>query len=181
MRGKLRILKRQLPLLIIWAVLSSLIWSWIFMLVTEPDARHKLVIAVDAAVSDVTELAVSLESSMEGDIQRIKVYPFTYAMMDSSTLEKADLLILSAEGINTYLDWLAPLPAAIASDQALSVMGIAYGLPLKNPLVLRHLSGDAGAWYVCLGQKSIHAGRADGQGSEALPYLTLLSSGASVD
>ena len=181
MRSKLRIFKRQLPLLIIWAVLSTLIWSWIFMLATEPNARYRLVIAVDGAVTDATNLAASLEKFKHGDIQRVKVYPFSYAMMDSSTLEKADLLILPFGDMNTYLDWLAPLPDNLASEHSGRINGIAYGLPLKSTLVLQHLSGNADDWFVCLGQKSVHAGFEPGQDTEALSYLTRMSSAVSAE
>ena len=55
-----------LPALILWAMISVLLWGSVFVRITDTDRAHKITLCVDAAVPGETELALLLEEKAEG-------------------------------------------------------------------------------------------------------------------
>ena len=108
--NKLRKLISLIPLMIVWLMACVLFWGWIFTMITDTSPVHKIVLCADVSAINVKELSLRLESEMPENIYMVKVYPFSYAMFDSDTLRKADLLIVREQDIDMYKDWFAPLP-----------------------------------------------------------------------
>ena len=160
--GKIKKLASQLPLLVVWALLSVILWGWIFTLVTSPSAQNKLTIAVDGTVRDSTAWAVEMEKIGAEQISRCMVYPFSYALMSTQTLENADLLIISEEDLPEKLDWLACIPEAFLSEDVtfFESEGIKYGILIENAarsaLEKQVLLDEAQSYYLCFGKQSVH-------------------------
>ena len=107
---KFRKLISLIPLMIVWLMACVIFWGWIFTMITDTSPAHKIVLCADVSVINEKELSLLLESEMPENIYMVKVHSFSYAMFDSDTLRKADLLIVREQDIDKYKDWFAPLP-----------------------------------------------------------------------
>lgn len=156
------------PGLILWGMFSMLLWCWVFSLITDTAPEKKISLYIDGTVSRSVELAAVLEENLPEGIRMVRVHPFTYAMMDSESIRRADLFILPEQDIGVYREWLAPLPDAFGSDwQSLLVRD-------SVPLGIRVYDSEAGlcaagscisysesgfpdqVWYLCFGNQSLH-------------------------
>lgn len=151
-----------LPLMILWLMLSVILWGFVFTRLTDTDARHKIVVCVDAQVSGSTELAVELEKEKDAALRMIQVRPFSYAMLDSSVLRQADLYIIPLSDAETYADWLTPLPEEMSDQPELLLReGVAWGIKIYDAALAR---GSADAYigygpedyYLFFGKSSLH-------------------------
>lgn len=71
-----------ITLLILWLAASGLVWGWVYSLLTETDAAHKLCVYADGTLTRATELSVRLEEGQPAQIRMVKVRPFSYSMFD---------------------------------------------------------------------------------------------------
>ena len=158
---------RLVPMLAAWAVLGAFFWGFIYIRVTDTDAAHKIVVCADAPVPGAAELEETLDRACAGSIRMTKVRPFTYAMMDSSVLRGADLLIVRESNMPVYLDWFAPCPASVAPrDGGWPADGVRYGVLLYSPgqqntalsrwIGLSDGDADGERFYLCFGKQSLH-------------------------
>ena len=145
---------------------SAVLWSWIFTFLTDAPRERKIVLFADMKDFRWHDLACALEANAPEGIRFVQVHPFTWAMMDSSALEQADLYILTAAQAEEYARFLAPLPASLPpSLTALRPEDGTEGLLLCDPA-----SGTAAAaeflaygehpeerWYLFFGAASLHA------------------------
>ncbi len=161
--SRLRQFTRQIPLLIIWLMASALLWSFVFMRITDADPAHKIVVFADAEVSGSEDLAAELFDLRRGGIHTVQVHPFTYAMLNSAQLANADLYIIPESDMPAYLEWFAPCPddfrqaAYVNPDD-----GCRYGLLLRDPAdpdtrlsQYIHFAPDE-RYYLCFGKNSLH-------------------------
>ena len=107
---KIRKVFSLLPALVAWFMFSVLVWGFVFTRITDTSPARKITLFVDAQVPGATALAVRLEEHLGGNVKMVKVHPFTYAMLDGEQLKAADLFIIRADHMETYGDWLTPLP-----------------------------------------------------------------------
>ncbi len=157
--SKIRKFFSLIPALILWLMLSVLVWGFVFTRITDTDAAHKITLFIDTQVTDATGLAVKLEEGLGGNIKMVKVHPFTYAMLDGEQLKAADLFIIRADHMETYGDWLTPLPEEIREGDAWGVRaydaetqaGIAADFINYRPLGEPELD-----YYLCFGNRSRH-------------------------
>ena len=118
-----------IPLLILWLMLSIILWGFVFNLITDAPPREKITLCVDAETPGAVELAVLLEEKLNGQVRMVKVRPFEYAMFDSGTLTGADLFIVPASHAETYQEWFCPLPAELKNqDLILEIGGVPFGV-----------------------------------------------------
>ena len=109
----------MVPALLLWAMLSIFLWSFVFNFLTDVPASEKLVLFIDAPLTEETRLAVQLEDVADEHIQMVQVRSFDYAMMSSHEIENADLYIIGESAIADYADWFAPLPEALRTGTLL--------------------------------------------------------------
>ena len=165
--GKFRRFLSLIPALVLWLMLSVLVWGFVFTRITDTAPARKLTLFIDTQVTDATALAVRLEEAISGNIRMVKVHPFTYAMLDGEQLKAADLFIIRADHMEIYGDWLTPLPEemwgsgteyvrdgaawGILAFDAEKKTGIASGcinyLPPGEPEY---------GYYLCFGSQSLH-------------------------
>ncbi len=154
------------PLLLLWSMLSVLIWSFVFNILTDAPRAEKLVIYANTDVTHGELLADRLEQPEAGvrgpdsPVRMVRIYPFAHALMDSAELRGADLYLMTAADAETYREWLAPLPGRLAdrpAEELLTLDGETVGVRLWQP-------GDPGgslnetfafagpqAFYLCFG------------------------------
>ena len=92
----------QLHRFMLWALLSTVFWAWIFTLVTDTVPEKKVTVYVLTEECRSTELALQLEETKPEGIKMIKVHPFSYAMFDDGELLSADLYVVSAPEVEEY-------------------------------------------------------------------------------
>ena len=63
--GKIRKFFSLVPVLVLWLMLSVLVWGFVFTRITDTDPAHKITLFVDSEVTDATGLAVKLEESLD--------------------------------------------------------------------------------------------------------------------
>lgn len=119
------------PALLLWAVFSVLVWGSVFVRITDAPRENKITLYADAQMPGDTALSVALEEEKADGIRLVQARPFSYAMFDGGPLETADLLIVPASHVDTYRDWLGPLPEEMAAlGECLLRDGEAWGLKI---------------------------------------------------
>ena len=174
-----------IPMMILWAMACVIGWSWVFTFLTDTDAAHKVTLFVDAEVPGETELASALEKNLPEGIRMVKVHPFSYALMDDSELRAADLYILRESQMETYRDWLRPLPKNMPyAETALRMDGAAWGLPaylcdescvaVAGSCIRYSMPGkEKEAFYLCFGKHSLHMAGNEGAVDDAAVTVAL--------
>lgn len=173
-----------LPLMVMWLVLSVLVWGWIFNLLTDTKPENKLTLFIDAQVENATDLAVAMEGQLTGDVRMAKVHPFTYAMMSADALQTADLYIARASMLAEYGDWVRPLPEELCSaGETIEHGGEQVGLLFRRagedgPLsayVTYDMPGAAPEdYYLFVGAGSCHAGDGESVDDQAVAMALYL-------
>ena len=125
---KIRRFFDALPALVLWAMLSIFLWSFVFNFLTDVPAAEKVVLFIDAPLTNETQLAVKLEEAAGESIKMVQVRSFAYAMMGSEEIENADLYIIGESGIAEYADWFAPLPQELCAGTLLERDGQPMGV-----------------------------------------------------
>ena len=152
----------QILLLILWLMLSVLLWGFVFSRITETTPAKKITLCVDAQTPKAVNLAVEMEKSAPEGIRMVKVHPFTYAMLSSDTLINADLFIVRASDMAQYLDWFRPLPDSLASDPGCwerdgTKWGVpAYSADSKQGIAADCIEYEEEDYYLVCGRKSLH-------------------------
>jgi len=168
---KRKLLFDLIPLMILWLMLSVFLWGWIFTFLTNTKAENKIVLFVDAALTETTALALRMEEYGAEGIEMVKVYPFTYAMMDDMELSAADLYIVPASAAEAYQVWFRPLPERFAGQgETLTLENGSSGVRVYDAKTGQgpaeaYIEYQAEDYYLFFGQKSVHvkenAGAAD--------------------
>ena len=189
--GFLRKALRLLPGLLLWALISILFWTWIFNFLTDTDRRYKVTVFVNMHLLRDQDLAIALEEELPAGIRIVQVHSFDYALMDSTSLETADLYIMTERQAREHPEWLCPLPASLAaSADTLMLEGNAIGLLLgtagenahlpdssENPAsaYLNYAEAPGEPWYLCFGQGGYHLSFLEnGKDDAALPIALRL-------
>ena len=134
----MRILKNiwsQLHRFLLWALLSSVFWAWIFGMVTNTAPQHKVVLYADVEECRDRELTLKLEEEKPESIRMIKVHPFSYAMFDDGELQSSDLYVVSASKAEQYLESFAPLDEGnrdFGDRELYRVEGVSYGVKIYD-------------------------------------------------
>lgn len=165
----LKRLFRLLPHLLLWLLASALFWSWIFNFFTDTDREHKITLFVGMQSLQDRALAVALEEDLPDGIRMVQVHPFDYALMDSASLETADLYIMTEAQAREHRDWLCPLPEGLdPSPGTLELGGETVGLRIYaadgDPVpaagvaasFLHYMEAPADDWFLCFGRGGYH-------------------------
>ena len=165
----MRKLKRffdTVPALLLWAMLSIFLWSFVFNLLTDVPAAEKVVLFIDAPLTNETQLAVALEEAAADSIQMVQVRSFSYAMMGSEEIENADLYIIGESTIADYGDWFAPLPEELQPGALLEKDGQPIGVKVWDAATGEGLAPEIIGYtfpgkvvedhYLLVGRNSLH-------------------------
>ena len=186
--SKIRKTLSLLPFLFLWALMSVLLWSFVFVRLTDTDPAHKVTLFIDARVPDPTELSARLEEELPPELKLVQARPFSYALMNSDSLRGADLYVMPAAQAQEYREWIGPLPAELAGEPGCLIMdGAAFGVPLSRPegdpaaasqIIYSREGEEKAPYYLFFGAASRHTpgreGAVDGAAlSVARCFLTL--------
>ena len=142
---------RLLPALLTWALLSVMVWGWIFSILTDAPAEKKLIVYIDAPVNRGRELAGKLEESFPRSlIQFIEVRSFSYSMMGDSPASDGDIFIIPSENSDEYADWFSGEPGELFASAGESAPLSAYVRYAENTDYLLFYSAS-----------SVHTGELD--------------------
>ncbi len=104
----------SVPKYLLWIVLSTLFWLWIFTIITDTSAEKKIVLYADAAAVADPGLSVELEKSMPEGIKMIRARSFSYLMFNEAASVDADIYIIREDDIEENIENFAPMDAAWA-------------------------------------------------------------------
>ncbi|MBR6705740.1 MAG: hypothetical protein IKI84_03545 [Clostridia bacterium] len=171
--------KRVLSLMtrmVLWSLLSALIWNFIVNLLTDVPPRDKVTIyisSVDTALRD-RELSYALEQGMPSSVRMVRCHPFSYLMIGED-ISRGDLLILPESEAAAYLDRFSPLPEELRSHGPLfTADGETYGVRVWDSESMSgcaasyiDYSSSQGDWYLFCGRDSLHIPSKDGGADRA--------------
>ena len=106
----MRILKNifsHLHIFVLWAMLSAMLWAWIFTFVTDTTPDKKVTVYCHVPEIKSTELAIRLEENMPDGLKMIKVHSFDYVMFNIEAIDKGDIYIIPASETEQFADDLA--------------------------------------------------------------------------
>lgn len=103
--SKIKRILDVLPYLVLWLLISLLVWGLFFSLLTDTDAENKLTVYSSVPLRGENELANEIEERFSGRIRMAKVKPFTYFMFGGDDLEKGDVFIVREGETDDYADW----------------------------------------------------------------------------
>lgn len=174
------------PAMLLWAMLSIFLWSFVFNFLTDADPAEKLVVFIDAPLTEETRLALALEEAAGDAISMVQVRSFAYAMMGSEEIERADVYIVGESAADDYRDWFAPLPEALQTGTLLELDGVPCGVKVYDAATGEGLAPEIIGYtapgkvhedhYLFIGKNSLHAsGHENAVDNEAVSCaLTLL-------
>ena len=136
----------QLHTFVLWALMSAILWSWIFTMVTDTSPQKKVQIYIYVDELRDTDLAVYLEQDLPDGIKMVKVHPFTYAMLNVDLLENSDLFILPESMVGEYEELLLP------GGEAVKV----YDPDTGSGAAEDYISYSDEDYYLYFGAKSLH-------------------------
>ena len=160
----------QLHRFVFWALLSTILWAWIFTLITDTVPEKKVTLYVQTEDCRSVELTLKLEENKPEGIKMIKVHPFSYAVFGDRELREADLYAVKGAEAEAMLSSFAPLDGDSLDTGGRELYirdGVCYGVKLSGP-------GEAGAaasymgyepgesYYLFFNAESLHLGSSDG-------------------
>ena len=165
----------QLHVYVLWLLLSTVFWGWIFSaFVTDAKPEKKVVVYVDAVQCADRQLAQRLEEGMPEGLRMVQVHPFSYAMFDQDALVKADLFIVPASEAGEYAGLFAPLKdfAPAGYGEPWRSEETAYGVMIRDRAghgaAAPYIGYAAGEdYYLFFGAQSVHAAALNGSGDDA--------------
>ena len=99
----------QMHRFVLWAVISTIFWAWIFTLVTDTVPAKKVTIYIQTENCRSAELGLKLEETMPEGIRMIKAHPFSYAVFGQNDLLNADFFVIRESEAEEMLPSFAPL------------------------------------------------------------------------
>lgn len=106
----------QLKIYVLWALLSVMLWMFVFGWITDTSVYKKVTLFADVPECREAELAAELEKDLPEGIKMVKVHLFSYAMFDESNITTADLFIIPDSHVDSYLSAYAPMEAPPAGE-----------------------------------------------------------------
>ena len=103
----MRVLKNifsHLHIFLLWAILSAMLWAWIFTFVTDTTPDKKITVYCHVPEIKGTQLAIRLEENMPEGLKMIKVHSFDYVMFDTSAITQGDIYIIPESEIEPFAD-----------------------------------------------------------------------------
>lgn len=138
----------QLHSFVLWLLASCLFWGWIFTMVTDVPPAEKVTVYCDVPEIQDTAMAVALEEDMPEGLRMIKVHAFSYVMFDMETIDRGDIFILPASGIETYSGDLLPIDGEDGAQ--------VYDPETGQGAALAYIQYADEDYYLFLGAGSVH-------------------------
>ena len=147
----MRILKNivsHMHIFLLWAVLSGMLWAWIFTLVTDTSPDKKVTVYCHVPEVQDTALAVELEKDMPEGLKMIKVHSFDYVMFDMESISKGDIFIIPVSEVEQFAGELAP----VGGENGVKV----YDSEMRTGIASEYILYGDEDYYLFLGAGSAH-------------------------
>ena len=147
----MRVLKNifsHLHFFVLWAVLSAMLWAWIFTLVTDTSPDKKVTVYCHVPELQDTALAVALEENMPEGLRMIKVHSFDYVMFDMESINNGDIFIIPASEADAFAENLLP----VGEENGVKVYDSASG----TGIAAEYIGYADEDFYLFLGAGSAH-------------------------
>ena len=183
----LRVLKKILSNIhryILWALLSIVIWSFVFTRITDTAPEKKVTVFAHTPELAAEELSIELEKALPEGIKMIKVHSFGYSAFGSADIEGADIFIMPEREVEKNLEQLLPVPVGLLEGVSGAVYesgGQVYGFLIYDgaskegrakgfigyePIEMVYDENgephdvffDGDSYYLCFGAGSVHMG-----------------------
>ncbi len=165
----LRNIWSQFHRFVLWALLSTVLWAWIFMQLTDTVPEKKVTLYIQVEDCRSQELSLKLEESMPEGIKMVKAHPFSYAAFGNADLLAADFFLVRESEAEEMLPSFAALNGE-AWDYGLReqycVDGVFYGVKVSDGqggAASAYIAYQPGVnYYLFFNVDSPHLGNGDG-------------------
>ncbi len=148
MKRVLKNILSQLHSFALWALMSVLLWGWIFGLATDTSYDKKVMIYCHVPELRDVELTMALEDDLPESIKMVQVHSFDYVMFDTVSIAQADILIIPAVDVSEMRDEIVPLEGDGGAE--------AYDPDTGEGILLDYITYGDEAYYLFLGAGSAH-------------------------
>ncbi len=144
----MKLLKRvgsQLHTYVLWALLSFLIWGWVFNLISDTTTFKKVSVYIDSAICQDAALTEILEEDKPEKIEFVQVRPLSYVVFDEPTMFMGDILVLRESYLPNYVTALTPLTGVESRFEGYEILeyeGKPYGIKVYDAQTGESLLGD---------------------------------------
>ena len=150
----LRNIFSQLHAFAFWAILSIILWGWLFSNVTDVARAKKVEIFINAYDLQYTELRLELEKDMPENIKMVKVHLFTDALFGDKTFLNADIYIVKASEAEELRESFL--------GEGIKVYDAATGKGAADGYISYWVPGtESEDYYLFYGANSVHTGKQD--------------------
>ncbi len=166
-----------------WAILVTILWGWIFTLLTNARPQRKLTVFEHSFQSQAEAMSIELEKDKPENIKMISVRSFDFALFGQTGFTEADIFIIRASEIDTYITDFIPIEELAKEHPEWEYYlkdGVPYGIRMYDKetmtgSALEYLQYDGKAttgleaedYYLFIGKNSVHIG---GEGQDALAF-----------
>jgi len=170
----------QLSACTLFLILSTLLWVFVFNIVTDTDASRKILVYADVSDMDERAMSTALETDLPPGIKMVRAHRFAYAMFGNSELENADIYIIPASKTDVYRDSLLSLEGENAEKYYAGKDGIKVYDPVSAEgcaiefITYTDQYGDTEDYYLFFGANSIHVGTEGSVDSAAFEIADLI-------
>ena len=167
-------LLRNLHRYVFWALISVMLWAWIFTLLFSAPEKNKITIFADVPEIDGNALSIELEQDLPKGIRLIDAKTFNALLFQQYAVLNGDLYLVPESDTETYLPSFTPIDrAAFPGATFYESDGEAYGILLfdgqNGPAVGRQYvtyAQDERCWLF-FNKDSKHLGAWNGSADDA--------------
>ena len=126
-------LLRNLHRYVFWALISVMLWAWIFTLLLSAPEKNKITIYADVPEVDGNALSIELEKDLPKGIRLVDAKTFNSLLFQQYAVLKGDLYLVPESDAETYLPSFLPIDRAAFPGAAFYESdGEAYGIVLYD-------------------------------------------------
>ncbi len=142
MRNTMRLIRSffsNIPKYLLWLVLSTILWMWIFTLVTDTRPEKKVTLLADVPALADPELAAALEQDLPDGIRMVKAHStsfYLFGMAGMTGMDEADLYVIPVNDADQYLDSYLEFPEELIPEGAALYEkdGVVYGVRVYDAM-----------------------------------------------
>lgn len=165
---------------ILWALLSALIWAFVFSIITDADRKKKVTVFFNTPSVEEYRFEEALDEDLPEGIRMVKVHGHEYTAFDSSVLNEIDIFILAEKDITENLERFSPI-TGFDGYKLLEADGVVYGVCVYDPasgiacadefVDYASPGGTEQIYYLCFLKDSPHIGEMSGSGDSAAVFV----------
>lgn len=159
---------------VLWALLSVIVWAWIFTLLFSAKAAEKVSLYAELPGINGNGLAAALEEDLPEGIRRIDPGSFDVGLFNEESVLAGDLYLVPEPEVELFASSFAPIDrSAFPGETFLEIDGTAYGILASDPETGYGAASEYVVYYqnvrcyLCFNKDSIHLGTWNGSADDA--------------